>query len=94
MRIVEKKGRLFCVYNKNKEKDLTWRKVRDLCNEKIKAMRISERAKKVEHFKVVISYLQSYINSYENELNRYTLFASLIKDDDEDMDKLLSDNAE
>lgn len=35
MKIVMKKGSLVVTYNSNKDKDLTWRKVKEFCKQKL-----------------------------------------------------------
>lgn len=86
MKIIEKKGRVICSWSRSKEPDLTWRKVREFCLNKIDEIKKSEEAKRIESYRVVITELQRQIDNFDKRLAKYSRMASSIKDTDKDID--------
>lgn len=86
MKIVKKNKKIIVTYNKTKEKDLTWRKVKAHCEEKLKELDSSKEHEEVIAIKKTIEILQHKVDLFENKRDRYQRMYNSIRDTDKDID--------
>lgn len=86
MKIVEKNKRLIVNYNKIKDKDLTWRKVKAHCEEKLKELDSSKEHEEIVSIKKTIEILQHKVDLFENKRSKYQRMYNSIHENDNDID--------
>ena len=86
MKIVEKNKKVIVTYNKTKEKDLTWRKVKAYCKEKLEELNSSKEHEEIVAIKKTIEILQHKVDLFENKRAKYQRMYNLIHETDNDID--------
>lgn len=86
MKIVEKNKKIIVKYSKIKEKDLTWRKVKAHCEEKLKELDSSKEHEEIVAIKKTVEILQHKVDLFENKRAIYQRMYNMIHDTDDDID--------
>lgn len=86
MKIVEKGKQIIVTYNKTKDKDLTWRKVKAHCKEKLEELDNSKEHEEIVAIKKTIEILQHKVDLFENKRAKYQRMYDSIHDTDKDID--------
>ena len=86
MKIENKKGSLIVKYNRNKDKDLTWRKVKEFCKTKLDEMDNSKEHEEIVAINTTIMILQHKVDLFNKRHDLYQKMYNSIKDTDEDLD--------
>jgi len=86
MRIIRKKHKYTCTYNKEEGKTLTWRKVKEYCNQKIEKLKSSKQAEEIKAYEATIKKLQKTINAFYSQIQLYQSMANAINDTDRNID--------
>lgn len=86
MKIVDRKGVLTVSWSPSKDKGLTWRKVKEYCQQKIKDLENSKEAKEIEHYKAVVSFLNRKIHNFNKRLLLHKKMDASISLDEKDID--------
>ena len=86
MKIVETKKGVIVRYNKVKDKDLTWRKVKIFCKEQIEKIDNSKENEDIIAIQRTIELLQKKVDTFKKKRNKFQRMYNNIKDTDKDLD--------
>ena len=87
MRIIRTKKGFTVKYSKTKDTYLTWRKVKQYCENKVVEISQSKEAEEIKAIKCVIDILEKKVKSYNSKIALYKGMANTISETDPDIDK-------
>ena len=86
MKIVDRKGIPTVNWSPSKDNGLTWRKVKEYCQQKIKDLENSKEFQEIQHYVATVSFLKRKIDNYNKRLLLYKRVYDAISLDDKDID--------
>lgn len=94
MKISEKNNSFIVTWSREKDGEVTWRKVKEYCEKEIAKIESSDEAKEIEHIKAVIKVLNHRVDLYNNKLARYRGMSATISLNDPRIDEPFKSNYE
>ena len=86
MKLVDEKGKIVVIYNREKEKNLTWRKVKEFCKQKLNEIDNSKERDEIVAINTTIMILQHKVDLFNKKRDLYRRMYDSIKDSDTDLD--------
>ena len=86
MTIIKTKKGITVKYNKVKDKDLTWRKVKTYCKEQMEKIDNSKENDDIIAIQRTIELLQKKVDTFKKKRNKFQIMYNSINDTDEDID--------